>query len=319
MFEDGKISCIIPMYNSALYIERCIQSVLEQSYTNLEVIVVDDGSNDHSSEIVENKFSSQKIRMIKKCNEGVSTARNVGMLEATGEYLFFLDSDDCLPRDAFAVLMEAVKHYSADIAIGRDLCFCEGEEMPHDIYCGDAFLWNGDETLVKTLEDFPNTWNVCGKLFRKSFIQSLLFVDGKTIGEDSYFFFQCALRLPKTVYLEKNVYYVSLRAGSATRSCVSSQKIEDIIYFVNCKKKSVGEQFSKYNNLMNNLELKAHLSILHMLIKTDEYSRYEKQSLRVVRKNRSYFISGQSNDQLYYAIVRHYYWLYKKVVRLIKH
>ena len=179
------ISCIIPMYNAELYIDRCIQSVLNQTYKNVEIVVVDDGSKDSSLEIVKKLYHSDGIKLIQKTNGGVSSARNVGMLEATGEYIFFLDSDDFLPNNSFELLIDKIRQYYADMVIGRDICFNEGESIPEDTYCGNVSLWEDDTTLVNTLKDFPNTWNVCGKLFKKSFIQSLSYVEGKGIGEDS--------------------------------------------------------------------------------------------------------------------------------------
>lgn len=309
------ISCIIPMYNTEPYIERCIRSVLDQSYKNVEVIVVDDGSEDASLAFVKKLRLPRNVKLVEKSNGGVSSARNAGIREATGEYIFFLDSDDFLPPDSFKILMDTMKQYSADLVMGRDLCFHEGAPTPEDTYCGTVSLWEEDTTLVNTLKDFPNTWNVCGKLFKRSIIGSLSFVDGKCIGEDSYFFFQCALKKPKTVYLEKNVYYVSLRSGSATRSPVSSKKLDDIIYFSDRKKNDIQEQFAQYLPLLNNLEIKAHLVVLRMLLKTDAYPEYEKKSIETIKKNKKNYISGQSNDRLYNAVVHHYYRIYKGIYR----
>lgn len=311
------ISCIVPMYNAEPYIERCIRSVLDQSYKNVEVIVVDDGSEDASLEFVKKLSLPRNVKLVEKSNGGVSSARNAGIREAAGAYIFFLDSDDFLPTDSFETLIGAMKQYSADLVIGRDLCFHEGVPIPEDTYCGTVSLWDNDATLINTLKDFPNTWNVCGKLFKRSIIGSLSFVDGKCIGEDSYFFFQCALKKPKTVYLEKNVYYVSLRNGSATRSPVSPKKLDDIIYFSDRKKNDIQEQFTQFLPLFHNLETKAHLVILHMLLKTDAYPEYEKKSIETVKKNKKHYISGQSNDRLYNAVVHHYYWIYKRIFRFL--
>lgn len=313
------ISCIVPMYNAEPYIERCIRSVLDQSYKNVEVIVVDDGSEDASLEFVKKLRLPRNVKLVEKSNGGVSSARNAGIREAAGAYIFFLDSDDFLPTDSFETLIGAMKQYSADLVIGRDLCFHEGAPTPEDTYRGTVSLWDNDATLINTLKDFPNTWNVCGKLFKRSIIGSLSFVDGKCIGEDSYFFFQCALKKPKTVYLEKNVYYVSLRNGSATRSPVSPKKLDDIIYFSDRKKNDIQEQFTQFLPLFHNLEIKAHLVILHMLLKTDAYPEYEKKSIETIKKNKKNYISGQSNDRLYNAVVHHYYRIYKGIVRFFKH
>lgn len=134
------ISCIVPMYNTEPYIERCIRSVLDQSYKNVEVIVVDDGSEDASLEFVKGLSLPHNVKLVEKSNGGVSSARNAGMREATGEYIFFLDSDDFLPPDSFKILMDTMKQYSADLVIGRDLCFHEGAPIPEDTYRGTVSI-----------------------------------------------------------------------------------------------------------------------------------------------------------------------------------
>ena len=90
-----KVSVVIPVYNVRLYLERCVQSVLRQTYKDLEIILVDDGSKDDSGKLCDQlALSDQRIRVIHQENQGLSGARNTGIRQATGEYIIFLDSDD---------------------------------------------------------------------------------------------------------------------------------------------------------------------------------------------------------------------------------
>ena len=111
-----KVSVIIPVYNVRLYLERCVQSVLRQTYKDLEIILVDDGSKDNSGELCDQlALSDQRIRVIHQENQGLSGARNTGIRQATGEYIIFLDSDDeWLLSDGLENLLQGEK---ADLII----------------------------------------------------------------------------------------------------------------------------------------------------------------------------------------------------------
>lgn len=104
-----KTSVIIPVYGVEKYIRQCLESVINQTYKNLEIIVVNDGTQDNSMKIVEEYLVDKRIRVINKENEGVASARNKGMEEARGEYISFVDSDDWLELDVFEKLISKKK------------------------------------------------------------------------------------------------------------------------------------------------------------------------------------------------------------------
>ena len=117
---NDKISVILPCYNSEKYIEKCIESILNQTYQNIEIIIIDDGSTDHTLKILEKyKKENDKISIIKKKNTGVSDSRNIGIKEAKGKYIMFVDSDDFLELDAIEKLYLNIKKYKANIVRGR--------------------------------------------------------------------------------------------------------------------------------------------------------------------------------------------------------
>ena len=114
---DAIISVIVPVYNVEEYLERCVDSILRQTYTNLEVILVDDGSTDNCPQICEQYASFDKrVRVIHQSNGGLFAARNAGIDAAKGEYLSFIDSDDFISEDMYTSLYGNLKKYDADIA-----------------------------------------------------------------------------------------------------------------------------------------------------------------------------------------------------------
>ena len=111
-----KISIIVPVYNTELYLRECIESILRQSFMNFEVLLVDDGSTDASGSICEDYAAKDtRIRVFHQTNQGVTAARKCGILHSNGEYLCFVDSDDTITSDALAILMEPLQRDIRDI------------------------------------------------------------------------------------------------------------------------------------------------------------------------------------------------------------
>lgn len=114
---DKVISVIIPVYNIEKYLDRCLESIINQSYTNLEIILIDDGSTDNSGKICDDyKNQDNRIIVVHKKNEGVSQARNLGISIATGEFLSFVDGDDTVEKDMFLTLINNAYKYNADFS-----------------------------------------------------------------------------------------------------------------------------------------------------------------------------------------------------------
>ena len=157
MTENDKnlISVIIPLYNAEKYLKNCITSVVGQTYRNLEIILVDDGSNDNSLSICE-KFALQdnRIKVFHQNNGGVASARNKGLSEASGEFIAWVDSDDSIEPEYIEKLYDAVKEYNADISIAlkqykKQIKYIHSrEKIVQEYLMGNltAYLWS---TLVK--------------------------------------------------------------------------------------------------------------------------------------------------------------------------
>lgn len=209
------LSIIVPVYNVKPYLKKCVESIINQTYTNLQIILVDDGSTDGSQNICD-EFAQKdsRIVVIHKENGGLSTARNMGMDKAKGEYIAFVDSDDWLEPNMYYDLITQLEKHNADIAV------CSFYECKDDKK--NAI---GDSRSVKILntEDiFSNknqlrflAWN---KIFRKSFVERLRFVPGQ-VYEDFHFCRQVFLQTKKLVYLDAPLYnYRVSRPGNTNSS-----------------------------------------------------------------------------------------------------
>lgn len=186
--KNAKISIIVPIYNAEKTINRCIDSVLKQTYTNFELIIINDGSLDKSDKICENYArKDSRIQVIHKKNGGVSSARNIGINLTTGEYITFIDSDDY-------ILEHFLEHL---ISVKADLVVSGFKDMPHpngnETYLPDALYKNNDITTFLNREIdsmlFKSPW---GKLFKTDLIRknNLSFDENISFGEDSVFMLQ---------------------------------------------------------------------------------------------------------------------------------
>ena len=206
------ISVIIPIYNVQNYLEDCITSVLNQTYPNVEVILVNDGSTDRSSEICE-YYSAQDERIIyiSQENKGLSGARNRGIEESNGDYVVFIDGDDVMDSQQLTLLYEKLVEYDADIAIGsyhqyseQDGCFYihfTDEDYIEKLYFRDELIDDLPE-LEKIDVSFVTAW---GKLFKKHLFNHVKFPLNK-LSEDVFVMYKLFLQCEKIIFVKKSLY-----------------------------------------------------------------------------------------------------------------
>ncbi len=173
------ISVIIPVYNVGKYLQRCIDSVLRQTYQNLEIILVDDGSEDVSGDICEfNKSKDRRIQVIHKENGGQSDARNTGIAVAAGEYITFLDSDDYVASDYVEYLYTLIRIYHADISTCKNVKVSIEEEREM-VSRGEPLILNGVEAAKHNLYQKNISTPPWGKLYRMNLFQGIKYPIGK--------------------------------------------------------------------------------------------------------------------------------------------
>lgn len=177
--EQPKISVIVPVYNAESTIERCVDSILSQSFPDFELWLIDDGSKDRSAELCK-KYAESDIRVQYKwkMNGGVSPTRNLGIHEARGEYLTFVDSDDYLEPSALKALFQAAEKYQADYVMPRmkGVYFTEEGEHLKDVFHKDDFdLVVSQNNLDKSFEQLVRSSaciSTCGRLYRRSMVNA---------------------------------------------------------------------------------------------------------------------------------------------------
>lgn len=199
------ISVVIPVYNVVDYLRACLESVLTQTYESLEIIVVDDGSTDGSLESVQDLVAhDDRIRTFRQTNQGAAAARNKGIDEAKGEYIFFLDADDTLTSDAIACLYDSMQEFSVQVVVGGVGYYDkEGQLTSSSSY--PRGLWPTKDVVEMMYGEHVSILLAAGKMLHKDLLTHLRFPVGKLI-EDA--FFQPALyHLVDYVFLEPRVIY----------------------------------------------------------------------------------------------------------------
>lgn len=319
-YMADRISVIIPAYNAEASIERTIMSALTQSYKNIQVVVVNDGSSDSTKQIVDSLCSRyNNILFVNTKNQGVSCARNVGMDNADGEYLVFLDADDILAENALENMYHCIKENELDIVAAKHttIDFAKvGTVNFHDT--GTLCIYRGKDALLRSIEDKPDTYSVWAKMYRRGVLENVRFPEGKRIHEDSFFIFSCLTRDVIFGVYDKTVYIVVDTPDSASRG-EFSEKYFDILELAERKRQIVLQDFPEFTEQSKLMLLKADMAMLSCLCKSTDkkYRMYEKQCIERVRKNRKYFSAAIRNDYVMFWSVRlHIFWLYKWLYRI---
>lgn len=188
------ISIIIPVFNVRHYLPEALDSVVHQTYENLDIIIIDDGSTDGSSQICdEYAKKDNRIRVIHQENKGVSAARNKGLDVSIGEYIAFLDPDDKYQEDFCQKMLQAVKQNEADMAVCKiAVCYTTGElklnENDISFPAIKTGIYGREEALRMLTEDTINP-NAVNKIYRSSLWQEVRFSEGHAYGEDLIFHF----------------------------------------------------------------------------------------------------------------------------------
>lgn len=236
------ISVIIPVYQVEAYLEDCLESVLNQDYRELEVILIDDGSRDASGAICD-RFGEKdsRVRVIHQKNGGGAAAKNTGLRMATGEYLSFVDSDDLLEPGAYGYMVGLLEKHGADVVrcAFRNLYKNRSED----------YSYPERETLVagkEFLRDYATDWTgglLWNKLYKRRLFDGIFFEEGHKI-DDEYFTYRGIMNAQTVICDNRVVYNYRKRASSIMTSPASQKQITvDRIDFMDKRRKTVAQRF----------------------------------------------------------------------------
>lgn len=223
------VSVIIPAYNCEKYILRAVDSVFNQTYSDIELIIVNDGSTDGTGAIlkqISERYADRKIEIIETKNNGVSAARNIGISKARGEFLAFLDSDDWLDDNAIEALV-LLNTQNPKQTISTNIAFIPEELVNNDLFSDHRFRTDilpislsYEESLLKMSDQDFHFQTACSKLFRMDIIRAynLHFDEDIAFGEDGLFVYRYLLHTNGALYYDFMILNVVMRKGSATRA-----------------------------------------------------------------------------------------------------
>ena len=295
---DCTISVIVPVYNSEKYLKRCIDSILNQTYKAIELILVDDGSPDNCGKICDEYAKKDKrVRVIHKTNAGVSAARNSGLEIASGNYATFVDSDDYIEPEMYGNMMEKVHQYNCDVV----MCDCIKDFTDHsEIYTHDirAGFYDKEQLvneyyphlLMMENVEYPATISNCLILFNRNKLGNLRYVVGVRYSEDLLFGAQLVYNTDSFYYMKEQAYY-HMNPTSATHKFTVDKwndyktlHFEINKYFSECESFDFSHQidlcllFFVYNSVSNifsadNLEREKKFEIVKNILGDNEVRR----------------------------------------------
>lgn len=303
-----KLSIIVPVYNVEKYLSKCIDSILSQTYKDLELILVDDGSPDNSPKICdEYAQKDNRVIVIHKPNGGVSSARNAGIDRATGKYIGFVDPDDYITSDMYEVMIQELEESKADIAIcGYDYINENGQvERPYNNRINEVLT---QKQFMSMQFDMPPTirhvvWN---KLFSAQVFTGIRFPEGLHSSEDVYVLIECSKKLNKAVFIHKPLYKNLVRSGSATHGGL---KISDLASSFKAHEKMHNDAIALYPDLkshslaflMDVCVLKYNESKQKLITLESEQRKQAKEYLKYMRRFiKRYAIKSITNKEIYW-------------------
>lgn len=296
--KEKLVSIIVPVYNTELYIEKCIRSIMEQTYKNIEIIIIDDGSTDKSGELVDKlKEEDERIYIFHNENRGVSYARNYGINMAKGDYIYCVDSDDYITNNTIEVLTDTIIKNGSDLVVcGYYNDYIEEKNVIRqndNTFFQEKILLTRDEYLNRMSEHIRSLyygvlWN---KLYKRSVIKkhNLLFREEISLGEDFLFNLDYLEHIENVIILPDYLYHhCYLREDSLTKKV-------DSWYEWNMTKLRLDYCIEKYKNIgvynicKKNLQKAMSIELIaptYFIVENKQYTRKQAiEQLKIIYEN----------------------------------
>lgn len=316
------ISIIVPVYNTMKYLVRCVESILNQTYKELQIILVDDGSTDGSGALCDDYAAKDKrIFVIHKENGGLSSARNAGLDVAAGKYIGFVDSDDYIEADMYEKMLHEIERHSADMCICSS--YDEEENGKKDISITEhsEIILNSEQALERLNPFYDFGMAVWSKLCRTEFFHDIRFPIGKTC-EDYYVTPLLFDKCKAIVYLPLPLYHYIQREGSITKNSKSfNDAIEANQFFSNFLR----NRHPNIGYVGKSMEVFACTGYIlwHIIYKKKIEKKTKKEMLKIARanlhsvlKNKNIKILRKIQVLLFYSNIDIYVWVIKKIKHL---
>ncbi len=258
------ISVIVPVYNTEMYLDRCVESIINQTYKNLEIILVDDGSTDGSGRICDAyKTKDKRVKVLHQKNSGPSAARNNGIIIAQGDYIGFVDSDDCIEPDMYESLYRCMKADVDIVCCGSVSIYTNTKKVVAKTKKECTF--NTEEALLELLRGDLITFSVCDKLFRRQLMEKERFAIGR-LCEDIPYTYQMIKKSNRVINIGKIKYhYFCNRDNSRSKASFKLRRL-DYVFFMRDICRDIGNHFPQ---LFQAAEYRYILSINYIVNQID--------------------------------------------------
>lgn len=316
------ISVIVPVYNAEKYLVRCIDSIINQSYKNLEIILINDGSTDSSSEICESYQEKDiRIQVIQKENGGPASARNAGLQIYAGEYLCFVDSDDWLANNYVSELYGLIKKYDADIAACEYYNVDEYKTYPP---CENVEIriCNNEDFLKICFSEMSISVVPWNKLYKRELYSEIRFPEDKMICEDVMPMLLAGEQTKRAVVTSNKLYYYYTNPCSLTHESYNP-KVENFVEVWTAIQKYCLDKFPNLYSVTIHRLILAHFYVLNKLTLTEKHDfiTIKKAHINYLRANAKFVLSDNKFSilkKIQILMIMTYYPLYSYLYKKLK-
>lgn len=317
---NPKISIIVPVYKVEPYIHKCVDSILNQTFKDFEVILVDDGSPDNCGKICdEYAKKDERIKVIHKENRGLSSARNAGLDIARGEYIGFVDSDDYIESDMYEILYNVIQNNQCDIVSCSSIIHYNDKIIVNG---GHGLIIHSKEEAMKTmLEGELYDEVVWVKLFKKSVIGNIRFQIGR-IYEDTSFTYRVIDRTKKVATIGEAKYNYIKHENSIMSNAIKDIKIDAVLAYEEMYR-FMEEKYPKLCDLVTLKLANSSMTVMNLIVKQDVFKKHKENYFKVAKILNSKFKRTiklkdyPRNVKILLAANKINPILYKKIIKII--
>lgn len=284
MENKDLISIIVPVYNVEKYLENCINSILNQTYNNIEIVLVDDGSTDNSGKICNDYLASDKrIKVIHKKNGGLSSARNAGIDNSNGKYITFIDSDDDIEKDYVEYLYNLIKKYNTEMSICTYSIKINNNIKDNIGKNYEECLLDTKECLKRLLCEEGYTVSACAKMYNRILFSNIRFPLGK-LNEDNGTTYKLIMNCKKIAYGNLSKYNYYIHENSITTSKWNKRKY-DLIELTNQMCDDINSVYPELEKSIEKRLVHSQFSILRQMLNSSNLDNEDIKNKRKIIKN----------------------------------
>lgn len=288
-----KVSIVVPVYNCHKYLEKCVDTLINQSLKEIEIILVDDGSKDGSSQLCDQlAMKDSRIVVIHQENAGVCAARNAGIIAAKGEYIGFSDGDDFSHLDKFKILFDNAQKYNCEISSSGFYVYYDETKSRPLFGTKKLYVWNEHdlEPVRCGLEHSIVSMAPYSMIVKESLCKENLFEVGKKMNEDRYFGFMVFAKARRICHIDECLYYYVQRSDSVSHSKFN-KSFFDCNYFAEKMENYVNENIPELNESVRLNTYCTYINVLKYILKDkDAVEQFESEMKDIIKKIKSFGI-----------------------------